>query len=104
MKYFFLGEIPCQSDSKYFFCKVVFDDLMILIFCHLVALSVILFFKGVFAAPDLNMLSLVCSFCNLVFFKVIFDATNPCAADHRHRPHPLLLDGLPGGRTAAQGK
>ena len=77
---------------------------LILIFCHSVALSVMLFFKVVFAAPDLNMLSLVCSFCNLVFFKVIFDATNPCAADHRHRPHPLLLDGLPGGRTAAQGK
>ena len=86
-----------------------------------------IFCKVVFDAPDLNILSLSRSFCDFVFlrvsllplilicchwfaisvnlfFKVIFDATNPCAADHRHRPHPLLLDGLPGGRTAAQGK
>ena len=70
VKYFFLGEIPCQSDSFIFFVKMSLMPL-IFIFCHSVTLSVMLFFfKVVFAAPDLNMLSLVCSFCNLVFLKL----------------------------------
>ena len=43
VKYFFLGKIPCQSESKYFFVKMSLMPL-ILIFCHSVALSVMLFF------------------------------------------------------------